>query len=63
MNETELPVVTEEVQQVFVNDYIEAGLRVVLSDETVIITILAAIPFLTLLIIVIDYFNRKGRRF
>lgn len=45
-----------------VHDHIEAGLLLIFSDVTFMKVVIAAMPFLTILIIVVDYFNRKGRR-
>ncbi|WP_332651649.1 hypothetical protein [Lysinibacillus sp. 54212] len=57
---TQEPVTT--LYETTVHDHIEAGLLLVFSDVTFMTVLIAAMPLLTILIIVVDYFNRRGRK-
>lgn len=57
--------VTEEIQEFepILHHFIEAGFKLVISDATFMTVVMGATVFFAVVIIIVDYFNRKGRRY
>ena len=55
----------EEIQEFepILHHFIEAGFKLVISDATFMTVVMGSTVFFAVVIIVVDYFNRRGRRY
>lgn len=62
---TEVVENVEEIQEFepILHHFIEAGFKLVISDATFMSLVMGATVFFAVVIVVVDYFNRRGRRY